>query len=145
MSIRLDRKKILCISFFLCCVFPACFGWFETEADVFSGLSQLELPLLIGTTMFAFALLFERPLFILPLGILSHLVLLAFTLYRFAVFPVNAGAASEYDLSHSLSSACAGFWVGLSLQLAHLILFTTTELAVRRLARHSAAKKHSDH
>ena len=139
MSIRLDRKKILCISFFLCCVLPACFSWFQAAEESFSGLSQLELPLLIGTTLFAFALLFERPHFILPLGILSHLLLVGFSMYAFLTFPVSAGLASEQTIAVSLDAAGVGFWVGIALHLAHLALFTTTELTVRKLARHKAA------
>ncbi len=139
MSIRLDRKKILCISFFLCCVLPACLSWFQAVEESFSGLSQLELPLLIGTTLFAFALLFERPHFILPFGILSHLLLLGFSMYAFFTFPVSAGFVSKPAISVSLDAASAGFWVGIALQLAHLALFSTTELAVRKLARHRAA------
>ena len=35
MSIRLDRKKMLTISFFLCCVLPTLFPWFQGgTADV---------------------------------------------------------------------------------------------------------------
>ena len=80
MSIRLNRKKLLCISFFLCCVLPACFSWFENDSTNWSGLSMLELPLLVSTTLFALALLFERPQYMLPLGILSHILLLVFLL-----------------------------------------------------------------
>ena len=80
MSIRLNRKKLLCISFFLCCVLPACFGWFEDEGMSWRGLSLMELPLLGGTMLFAFALMFERARYMLPLGIFSHLFILAFCL-----------------------------------------------------------------
>ena len=65
MSIRLNRKKLLCISFFLCCVLPACFGWFAYEGTSWRGLSLLELPLLVSTTLFGFALMFERPRYLL--------------------------------------------------------------------------------
>ena len=143
MSIHLTRKKILCISFFLCCVLPACFTWFETATDTFSGLSLLELPLLIATTVFAFGLLFERPQFILPLGILSHVSLLVCSIIAFVRFPVNAGLADAKDLAISFEYAEIGYWVAIALILVHLALFNTTELAVRKLARHNAEKNTS--
>ena len=139
MSFSLDRKKILCVIFFLLCVLPACFAWFRSGDETYSGLSQLELPLLIGTTLYALGLLFDRIRYILPLGILSHLLLLGFSVYAFFAFPVNAGISPEYAFSVSIDHTTAVFWVGLALQLTDLALFTTTELAVRKLARSKAA------
>ena len=133
MSIRLNRKKMLCISFFLCCVLPACFKWFEDGNSSWSGLSLLELPLLISTTLFAFALMFERPRYILPLGISSHVLLLVFLLNAFWSFPVLCDLAPERDLLMSLAWVCPAYWVGLALTFTHLTLFTTTEIAVQKL------------
>ncbi len=141
MSIRLNRKKLLCISFFLCCVLPACFGWFAYEDTSWRGLSLLELPLLVSTTLFGFALMFERPRYLLPLGIFSHVLLLGFFCHCFVAFPVTAGLATAHDLSLSLALARPTFWVGSALLLAHLTLFTTTEIAVQKLAQQSATQK----
>ena len=137
MSIHLNRKKILCITFFLCCILPACFTWFENEAGTVSGLSTLELPLLIATTLFAFALLFERPQFILPLGILSHLLLLAFLFNSFLCFPVISSEPESMDLAESFRAVRPAFWISFGLLLFHMALFTTTEIAVRKLKKQS--------
>ena len=145
MSIHLNRKKILCISFFLCCVLPAFFTWFDCDAVSMSGSSMLEVPLLIGTTLFAFALLFEHPGYILPLGISSHLLLLAFFANAFLSFPVISGMSDAYDLSLSFSAAGSTFWIAVVLLTVHLGLFTTTEIAVRRLIKHSSAQCNSNH
>ena len=74
MRIHLDRKKLLCLSFFLCCVLPPCFNWFslEPEADAWTGLSLMPVPLLVGMTLYAFALLFDRFRHVLSLGVLAH-------------------------------------------------------------------------
>ena len=143
MSIRLNRKKLLCISFFLCCVLPACFGWFEYESTSWRGLSLLELPLLVSTTMFGFALMFERPRYMLPIGILSHVLLLAFFVNSFVNFPMISGIAAARDLALSLTLVCPAFWVGSTLALVHLTLFTTTEIAVQKLTRHSNAQNNT--
>ena len=140
MSIRLNRKKLLCISFFLCCVLPACFGWFEYDSDTWRGLSLLELPLLVSTTLFGFALMFERPRYMLPFGIFSHLLLLAFLLRAFICFPVISGIASTNDLSLSFELVRPAYWISISLLVVHLALFTTTEIAVQNLAKQSAAQ-----
>ena len=145
MSIRLNRKKLLCISFFLCCVFPACFGWFEYDSETWRGLSLLELPLLVSTTLFGFALMFERPRYMLPLGIFSHLLLLAFLIRAFVSFPVTSGIVATCDLALSLEAARPTYWLGIALLIVHLALFTTTEIAVQKLAKQSATqnKKYS--
>ena len=146
MSIRLNRKKLLCISFFLCCVLPACFSWFEYRETHWCGLSLMELPLLISTTLFALALLFERPRYMLPFGIFSHILLLAFLIKSFITFPVFSGIAPTHDLRISLDLARPAFWIGLALLPTHLTLFTTTEIAVQKLSRQSetAPKKSAD-
>ena len=144
MSIRLNRKKLLCISFFLCCVLPACFGWFEYEGTSWRGLSLVELPLLVSTTLFGFALMFERPRYMLPLGILSHVLLLAFFLNSFINFPMLSGIAAARDLSLSLAVVRPSFWIGIALLVAHLALFTTTEIAVQRLSRQSASRHNTN-
>ena len=140
MSIRLNRKKLLCISFFLCCVLPACFGWFEYEDTSWRGLSLLELPLLVSTTLFGFALMFERPRYMLPLGIFSHVLLLAFFLSTFVNFPKFSGISTMCDLSLSLEAARPALWLGIALSTVHLALFTTTEIAVQKLSRQSASQ-----
>ena len=144
MSIRLNRKKLLCISFFLCCVLPACFGWFEYESTSWRGLSLLELPLLVSTTLFGFALMFERPRYMLPIGILSHILLLAFFVNSFVTIPVVSGLSTVRDLSLSLALARPSFWLGNALALIHLVLFTTTEIAVQKLTRQSATQNQTD-
>ena len=141
MSIRLNRKKLLCISFFLCCVLPACFGWFEYDNTNWRGLSLLELPLLVSTTLFGFALMFERPRYMLPLGIFSHVLLLGFFLYCFVNFSVISGLALARDLSMSFELARPAFWIAVALILLHLTLFTTTEIAVQKLTQQSTAQK----
>ena len=140
MSIRLNRKKLLCISFFLCCVLPACFSWFEYVSETWRGLSLLELPLLVSTTLFGFALMFERPHYMLPLGIFSHILLLVFIIRTFVNFPVISGIAAARDLALSLELVRPSYWVGIALPVVHLALFTTTEIAVQNLAKQSAAQ-----
>ena len=144
MSIRLNRKKLLCISFFLCCVLPACFGWFEYGNTSWRGLSLLELPLLVSTTLFGFALMFERPRYMLPLGIFSHVLLLAFILNSFINFPMLSGIAAARDLTLSLEVVRPSFWLGTALTTVHLALFTTTEIAVQKLSRQSASQQNTN-
>ena len=144
MSIRLNRKKLLCISFFLCCVLPACFGWFEYDNTNWRGLSLLELPLLVSTTLFGFALMFERPRYMLPLGILSHILLLGFFLHCFVNFSVISGLTLTRDLTLSLALARPAFWIAVTLALLHLALFTTTEIAVQKLTQQSTAQKRAN-
>lgn len=133
MSIRLNRKKLLCITFFLCCVLPACFAWFSVGDTHWIGLSLMELPLLVSTSLFALALLFERVRYMLPLGIFSHLLLTVCIVYHFVNFPMSAEITGERDLSLSLETAEPMLWISFALHLFHLILFTTTELAMQRL------------
>ena len=136
MSIRLNRKKLLCISFFLCCVLPACFSWFSVDDTQWRGLSLMEMPLLISTCLFVFALLFEHVRYMLPMGILSHLLLILFSVACFLKFPIGAGISSVQDLSLSLDATCPMFWVSTALHLFHLALFTTTEIAMQKLSKH---------
>ena len=98
MSIRLNRKKLLCISFFLCCVLPACFSWFSVDDTQWRGLSLMEMPLLISTSLFAFALLFERIRYVLPIGILSHILLTIHLTLNFVNFPMTAGFSAERSI-----------------------------------------------
>jgi len=141
LSIRLNRKKLLCISFFLCCVLPACFSWFSVDDTQWRGLSLVEMPLLISTSLFAFALLFERMRYMLPLGIFSHLLLTFFIVYCFVSFPLTSGLSFEYMLSLSFEAACPMFWVSFALHLFHLALFTTTEIAMQKLTKHVPAAR----
>ena len=145
MSIRLNRKKLLCISFFLCCVLPACFSWFSVDDTQWRGLSLMEMPLLISTSLFAFALLFERIRYVLPIGILSHILLTIHLTLNFVNFPMTAGFSAERSISASLEAACPMFWVSAALQLFHLALFTTTEIAMQNLTKQSiAAPEHPE-
>ena len=137
MSIRLNRKKLLCITFFLCCVLPACFSWFSVDDTQWRGLSLMEMPLLISTCLFAFALLFERIYYMLPLGIFSHLLLTAFIVYCLVNFPLLANIQAARDLSLSFDAAQPMFWVSFALHLFHLALFTTTEVAMQKLTKHT--------
>lgn len=141
MSIRLNRKKLLCVTFFLCCVLPACFSWFSVEDTHWSGLSLMELPLLISTSLFALALLFERVTYVLPLGIFSHLLLSAFMVYNFIRFPIHAGLSATRDLSFCVDAAEPMLWVSFVLHLFHLALFTTTEIAMQRLYTSAHSKR----
>ena len=133
MSIRLNRKKLLCISFFLCCVLPACFSWFSVDEMHWSGLSLVELPLLISSSLFALALLFEHARYTLPVGIISHLLLMGFFFYRFANFPLIAGISTVRDWSMSADAANLSYWISLALVVFHLTLFASTEIAVQKL------------
>ncbi len=135
MSIRLNRKKLLCITFFLCCVLPACFTWFSADSVQWRGMSLIELPLLAGTSLFAFALMFERARYMLPLGITSHLLLIGFSLNCLISFPVIVGIAAARDWSVSLDAVRPVYWVALGLILFHLALFTTTEIAMQKLTK----------
>ena len=144
MSIRLNRKKLLCISFFLCCVLPACFSWFSVDDTQWSGLSLMEMPLLISTSMFAFALLFERMRYILPIGILSHILLTINTVANFLKFPVTAGISTELGFTDSLDASCPMLWVSAVLHLLHLTLFTTTEIAMQSLSRKTTTSEQSE-
>ena len=139
MSIRLNRRKLLCISFFLCCVLPACFSWFSVDDTQWRGLSLLEMPLLISTCLFAFALLFERVRYMLPLGIFSHLLLAVSILLVFVNFPVAAGYTAARDLSMSLAATRPMFWIAVALPLLHMALFTTTEIAMQKLSRQTSS------
>ena len=111
MSIRLNRKKLLCISFFLCCVLPACFSWFSVDDTQWRGLSLMEMPLLISTSLFAFALLFERIRYVLPIGIFSHILLTINITANLVNFPVTAGLSSERSIALSLDAACPKVWI----------------------------------
>ena len=143
--IRLNRKKLLCVSFFLCCVLPAVFVWFSVANEQWRGMSMTELPLLVSTSLFAFALMFERAHYMLPLGISSHLLLLGFSLNNFFSFSVITGISDARNLSLSMDAVRPMYWVALSLMLFHLALFTTTELAMQRLTRKiPAAQKKSE-
>ena len=136
MRISLDRKKLLLITFFLCCIFPAFFKWFALEPDGASWTGMLmDRPLFVSTILFAFALLFASFKYTLSLGILAHLLLLGAWLNCLLSFPLLTGLAAQRDLSMSLDAARPMYWVSLGLDLAHLALFTTTEITYQRLKR----------
>ena len=95
----------------------------------------MEMPLLISTSMFAFALLFERIRYMLPIGILSHILLTINITANFLNFPVPAGISAERSFAISLEATCPMFWISTALHLFHLALFTTTEIAMQNLSK----------
>lgn len=135
MHIRLDRKKLLLLSYFLCCILPAFFRWFAVDTADWSGMMIAE-PLFVATILYALALLVNDFKYILVVGILAHVILVASCLNCFFSFPLLAGVADTRDLSLSLSAARPLYWVSLALELGHLALFTTTEIAYQRLKKH---------
>lgn len=135
MHIRLDRKKLLLLTYFLCCILPAFFKWFSADAADWSGMMIAE-PLFVATILYALALLVSDFKYILVVGILAHVILVGSCLNCFFSFPLLAGVADARDLSLSLSAARPLYWVSLALELGHLALFTTTETAYQRLKKH---------
>jgi len=137
MLIRLDRKKLLLITFFLCCVLPSYFKWFDTDAHIsgWTGMDLMGSPLIAASMVFAFALLFANFKYTLTVGILAHLLLLAVCLNCFFSFPALTGLAEQRDLACSLSAARPVYWVSLALEFIHLALFTTTEIAYQQLKK----------
>jgi len=137
MRIRLDRKKLLLITFFLCCILPPCFTWFSVSGSTMSwtGMTLMGTPLLIGMALYAFALLFQHFGHVLTIGILAHLLLLADCLNCFFNFTVLTNMAEHRDISFSLEAVHPFYWVSLGLIVLHLALFTTTEIAVQRLKK----------
>lgn len=134
MRIRIDRKKLLCVTFFLCCVLPSCLPWFSVGEVGWTGYRLMGFPLLAGVALYAFALLFDRFRHVLSLGIAAHVLLLAAWLNSLVSFPLLSGAGAERDLAMSMGAVQPGYWVSLALGAVHLALFTTTEIAVRRLS-----------
>lgn len=129
MFIRLDRKKILTVSFFLCCFVPTLFPWFWVkDAAPLRGI-QLSAPLFIpGAALYLYALYAKQRRHGVLLGALAHGVILLGHLIGFFTF-----SPEVHGLAARLDAAGAGFWVGLALLAAHLVLFVTTETAIRRL------------
>lgn len=137
MHIHLDRKKLLLITFFLCCILPTCFVWFSVDAATMSwtGMALMGTPLLIGVALYAFALLFQHFGRVLTLGILAHLLLLGDCLNCFFNFVVLTNMSEHRDLAMSMGAVRPLYWVSLGLIVLHLALFTTTEIAVQRLKK----------
>ncbi len=137
MQIRLDRKKLLLITYFLCCILPAFFKWFYVDPDIsyWTGMMIAE-PLFIATLLYAFALLITDFKYILAVGILAHLILLGACLNCFFNFPILANIAGKRDLVFSLFAARPLYWISLGLELFHLALFATTEITYQRLKQH---------
>jgi len=137
MRISLDRKKLLLITFFLCCILPAFFKWFYIDPDIsfWTGMLIAE-PLFVSTVLFAFALLIVNFKFTLSLGVIAHLILLAACLNAFISFPQLANIASERDLAFSLYAARPMYWCSLGLEVFHLLLFASTEIAYQKLKKH---------
>ena len=140
MHIHLDRKKLLFITFFLCCILPTCFTWFTVEGASMSwrGMSLMGSALLAGMALYAFALLFDRFGYVLIIGILAHLTLLCDCLNCFFNFTVLTNMAEHRDIPFSVDAARPFYWVSLGLIILHLALFTTTEIAVQRLKKHKS-------
>lgn len=137
MRIHLDRKKLLFITFFLCCILPPCFTWFSVDSSsmTWRGMSLMGTPLLVGMALYAFALLFHYFGHVLGIGIAAHLLLIGDCLNCFFNFTVLTNMAEHRDLVFSLSAVRPFYWVSLGLMVAHLALFTTTEIAVQRLKK----------
>ena len=136
MSIRLNRRKLLCVSFFLCCVLPTYFKWFERNegTSAWTGLNLIGEVLFVGAMLFAFALFFSGFQFRLTLGILAHLIVLVAVLNSFFSFPLLVDISPQRNLALSLSDAQPAYWIDLILSVLHLAMFTTTEIAVRKLS-----------
>jgi len=135
MRIHLDRKKMLIITFFLCCVLPAYFSWFAVDANAseFSGMDLMGQLLIAIALFFALALLFGSFRYRLILGIIAHVLLLGACLNCLLSFPLISCIMSERDVAFSVSAAQPMYWISLALEFIHLALFTTTEIAVQRL------------
>lgn len=135
MHIHIDRKKLLCVTFFLCCVLPSCLPWFAAGEDSWAGYRLMGFPMLAAVALYAFALLFDRFRHVLALGLISHGLLLAAWLNCLISFPLLTGLGQARDLSMSMAAVRPGYWVSLALGIVHAVLFATTEIAVQRLSR----------
>ena len=137
MHVELNRKKLLCISFFLCCVLPAVFVWFQTDNRTINGTHLMVWPLLVGISLYAMALLFDRLKNVLSLGITAHGILLAGYINSLLWMP----HLTDCDgISGSISAAKPMFWISLGLLLVHVTIFTTTEVLMQRISKEQ--KKH---
>ena len=136
MSIRLDRKKILTVSFFLCCVVPTLFPWFHAgTAQALRGIHLLGPLFILGAVLYLYALFSKRCRHVLVLGGLAHGVIFLAYLISFFQFP-----AGHHGFSGRLDSSQPSFWVSCILLAAHLVLFFTTEAAaMRRLNKRRTA------
>ena len=135
MLIRLDRKKLLLITYFLCCILPSYFKWFDGQTSGWTGMDMMGRLLIAASMIFAFALLFANFKYSLTLGIIAHLMLLAVCLNCFFNFSTLTGLAAERDLACSLEAVRPLYWVSLALEFVHLALFTTTEIAYQQLKK----------
>ena len=139
MRIHIDRKKLLCVTFFLCCMLPSCLPWFAAGDARWSGYQLMGFPLLAAVALYAFALLFDRFRHVLSLGLAAHVLLLAAWLNSLLSFPLLSGLGQARDLAMSMEALRPGYWVSFALGAAHASLFTTTEIAVQRLSRRKKA------
>ena len=128
MSIRLDRKKMLTVSFFLCCIVPTLFPWFHAgPAQALRGIQLLGPLFIVGAVLYLYAMFAKRCRHVLVLGGLAHGVIFVAYLISFFQFPVvHHGFVGRLDASQP------SFWIGCILLAAHLVLFFTTEVAARR-------------
>ena len=128
MSIRLDRRKMLTVSFFLCCVVPTLFPWFRAgAAEALRGVQLLGPLFLLGAALYLYALFAKRCRHRLVLGGLAHGVIFLAYLVSFFQFP-----AGRHDFAGRLDASQPSFWISCVLLAAHLVLFFTTEAAARR-------------
>lgn len=129
MSIRLDRKKMLTISFFICCFVPTLLPWFSAgPAAALRGIQLLGPLFLLGAVLYLYALFYKGCRHVLLLGALAHGAIALGYLLSFFTFPVD-----HHSLPARLDASQPSFWVSCILLAAHLVLFVTTETAIRRL------------
>ena len=128
MSIRLDRRKMLTVSFFLCCILPTLLPWSQAgAAEALRGIQLLSPLFLLGAALYLYALFSRRCRHVLALGGLAHGVIFLAYLVSFLHFP-----AGRYGFAGRLDASQPSFWLSCLLLAAHLILFLTTETAARR-------------
>lgn len=128
MSIRLDRKKMLTVSFFLCCFVPTLFPWFYAgPAQALRGIQLLSPLFVLGAALYLYALFAKRCRHRLLLGGLAHGVIFLTYLISFFQFPTGHQRFSE-----RLDASQPCFWISCILLAVHLLLFFTTEAAARR-------------
>ena len=128
MSIRLDRKKMLTVSFFLCCFVPTLFPWFHGgPAQALRGIQLLGPLFVLGAALYLYALFAPRCRHGLLLGGLAHGVIFLAYLISFFRFP-----AGHQGCPGRLDASLPCFWISCILLAVHLLLFFTTEAAARR-------------
>lgn len=112
MSIRLDRKKMLTVSFFLCCIVPTLFPWFHAgPAQALRGIQLLGPLFIVGAVLYLYAMFAKRCRHVLVLGGLAHGVIFVAYLISFFQFPVvHHGFVGRLDASQPSSGSAVSFW-----------------------------------